>query len=396
MIEHMRNERMVEGGADRRPQKASETQASGSAASAVGAVQEFANNGAKAPVKVLDQLARLCGARGLERLGGEIDQLAALGARVDQDLARIEREIGTFPREDGPVSRTANHLIDLAGKRLRPLLVAVIARLGGELTPAAVELAVAVELVHSATLLHDDVVDLGAIRRGAPTARLVYGNAASIFAGDWLLVDALRRVRKSRIPGVLDTLLAVIEEMIRAESIQLETRGQLVADRATYFRILDGKTASLFRWAAGAGGRAANLSPEVLSALERYGSHLGIAFQVVDDVLDLTGDAVTLKKSLLVDLEEGKLTYPILIGLERDPEILPTLEELSSHPIGASFDALAARVLASLSRTGAVEAAMDFARSELVATRESLAPLPRGEVRTLLELIAEAAVGRAG
>src|SRR5262249_22155884 len=148
-----------------------------------------------------------------------------------------------------------------------PLCVALAARAGNGFGAAARQLAVAVELVHTATLLHDDVVDVGDTRRGAPAARVVYGNAASIFAGDWLLVEALRRVRAAAVPDALDRLLDIIEEMIMAESTQLDRRGVMVADRAAYFRVVEGKTASLFRWALWAGGRAGGLDERACRAL---------------------------------------------------------------------------------------------------------------------------------
>src|SRR5262249_20100903 len=150
--------------------------------------------------------------------------------------------------------------------------------------------AVAVELVHNATLLHDDVVDLGDKRRGADTARVVYGNAASIFAGDFLLIEALRRIQAAGLPAVLDKGLDVIRQMVIAETLQLESRGRVRSSIDDYFRIVEGKTASLFQWAMFAGARAGGVSPEIEGALETYGLKLGVAFQLVDDVLDVAGD----------------------------------------------------------------------------------------------------------
>jgi octaprenyl-diphosphate synthase len=284
------------------------------------------------------------------------------------------------------------HLVALPGKRLRPLCVALAARTGGGFSAPARHLATAVELVHSATLLHDDVVDLGSVRRGEPTARTIYGNAASVFAGDWLLIEALREVRRARVDGALDELLTVIEEMIRAEAIQLESRGSIVADRATYFAIVRGKTASLFRWALFAGARAGGLAPSAARALERYGEHLGIAFQIVDDALDLAGDTATLGKSLFSDLREGKMTYPLIVALERDPEMAPLLHAVISD---ASADAeVSGQVLASLRRTGACAAALDLAKQHARAAVAELEGVPPGEARDLLALVAEATTER--
>src|ERR1041385_1006148 len=232
---------------------------------------------------VLDRLAPVSAARGAPSLGG---RLATLDRWVRADLIAFEAEIAAIPRGARVVHAAAHHLLDLRGKHLRPLCVALASRFGDGFTEQARGLAVAVELVHSATLLHDDVVDVGERRRGEPTARVVYGNAASIFAGDWLLVAALRRIAASGVEGVLDRMLTVIDEMIVAESIQLERRGNVTGSRDDYFAIVEGKTAALFRWAMIAGARVARLPSAAEVALERFGLHLGVAFQAVDDELN--------------------------------------------------------------------------------------------------------------
>jgi octaprenyl-diphosphate synthase len=318
--------------------------------------------------------------------------LAALSRFVADDLVAVEATLNTLYEAPADViTRSAIHLLALPGKRLRPLCVALAARIGDGFGGAARCLATAVELVHSATLLHDDVVDLGNVRRGQPTARTIYGNAASVFAGDWLLIEALRQVRRSRVPGTLDELLSVIEEMIRAEAIQLEARGTITADRETYFSIVRGKTASLFRWALFAGARAGGLEPSVARALERYGEHLGIAFQIIDDALDLSGDAATLGKSLFTDLHEGKMTYPLIVAIERDPELIPVLEAAISD---SSDETIPARVLASLRRTGACASALELAKSSAQKAIEELAAVPACQARDLLALVAEATTER--
>src|SRR3954471_5378456 len=204
---------------------------------------------------VLDRLAHVSTARGAASLG---ERLASLDRWVRQDLAAFEAELALLPRGGGRVVHAAaHHLLDLSGKHLRPLCVALTSRFGDGFTEQARGLAVAVELVHSATLLHDDVVDVAERRRGQPSARVVYGNAASIFAGDWLLVAALRRIAATGIEGLLDRMLGVIDEMIVAESVQLERRGNVTGTREDYFAIIEGKTAALFRWAMIAGARVA-------------------------------------------------------------------------------------------------------------------------------------------
>ena len=229
---------------------------------------------------VLDRLAHVSAARGVPSLG---ERLASLDRWVRADLIAFETELAAIPRGARVVHSAAHHLLDLRGKHLRPLCVALASRFGDGFTERARGLAVAVELIHSATLLHDDVVDVAERRRGEPAACVVYGNAASIFAGDWLLVAALRRIAAAGVEGLLDRMLGVIDEMIVAESIQLERRGNVIGTREDYFAIIEGKTAALFRWAMIAGARVARLPPAAEAALERFGLHLGVAFQAVDD-----------------------------------------------------------------------------------------------------------------
>jgi len=335
--------------------------------------------------RVLGQLGAVADARGLAALAARLGELAEL---THGDLAATEASLATLERGPSHVARSAHHLLDLGGKRLRPLCVALAARAGDGFGAAARELAVSVELVHGATLLHDDVVDLGETRRGAPAARALYGNAASIFAGDWLLVEALRRVRRAGVPGLLGRLLDVIEEMIFAESEQLEARGKLSPDRAAYFRIVEGKTAALFRWALHAGARAGGLPPGACRALEEYGRHLGIAFQVIDDILDLRGDSAVVGKSLLTDVREGKMTFPLIVAVEERPEALPLIAHAAEDPDAAG------PVVALLVQTGAIEASMAVARQHVDAALRLLDALPASRARSALETVAEAAVAR--
>jgi octaprenyl-diphosphate synthase len=323
------------------------------------------------------------------RLGRVFDLVSGEMADLDADLAAIQ------PVE-GPVKSSASHLLRLPGKRLRPLCVALAARTAGD-TPAGVkDIAVAAELIHSATLLHDDVVDLGDVRRGEQTARLVYGNAASVFAGDWLLVEAIRRVRRGAAshPDVLDAMLDAIDRMIGAESVQLEGRGRLVCERDVYLSVVRGKTGALFGWALYAGARVGGLPEAVCLALEGYGSHLGVAFQVVDDILDLRGDPTALGKSLHADLREGKATFPLIAALEARPSLRTAVESLSrgdgERAVGSAED-----IVASIAAAGGFAAAEAFAREETAAALDCLTKVPGGAARDALVTLCEAVLRRA-
>lgn len=339
---------------------------------------------------VMRRLADVSAGQGLSSLA---DTLALLGAFVASDLEGLERELDTVPRREHVVGQSGRHLLSLGGKRIRPLCVALASRMG-EADPYVVrKLGCAAELVHSATLLHDDVVDHSEMRRGKPTAWTLYGNAASVFAGDWLLIEAIRRVRVAGVPGLLDRLLDVIDEMITGEALQLDRRGRIQADAESYFEVIEGKTAALFRWALFAGGRAAGLGDDACVALERYGYHLGVAFQIVDDALDLAGDPSDTGKALFTDLKEGKMTYPLIVGLQRDPSMKEPLHRavLGSEEIDVS---MAKELLERLRATGAIEEAHQKALEHADHAIACLDSLPDTMARGALAGVARIAVER--
>lgn len=341
---------------------------------------------------VLESLGTACSRRGA---GSLTDRLAEINRWLEQDLADVEREIAHIGRSGGSTAeKSARHLLDRGGKRLRPICVALASRMGTGFNPAARTFAIAVELVHNATLLHDDVVDLGDVRRGAPAARVIYGNAASIFGGDWLLVEALQRIVAAGVPGVLDRVLAVVREMVIAEAWQLERRGRVTATAREYFEIARGKTASLFRWAMFAGARAGGTGDDVCAALEEYGAHLGLAFQIVDDVLDFDGQSGEVGKSLLVDLREGKMTYPLIVAMQKSPELLPLLEQVVRAEDVALPPDLAREILALVQGSGATRIALDLAQEMCAEATACLSRLPSGRARDALAAVALAVPSR--
>ena len=343
--------------------------------------------------ELLGDLSELVGERGLPDLAGRLDSLQRW---IAGDLLDFERELKSLVRGGERITESAHHLLDLGGKHLRPMCLLLAARTGGDSSGRALrQLAVAVELVHSATLLHDDVVDLAAARRGRPAARIQYGNAASIFAGDWLLVHALKKIRSAAIPGLLDRMLDIIEEMIFAESVQLENRGRLNTSRADYFRVVEGKTAALFRWAMFAGGRAGGRDLASCTALERYGLHLGVAFQAVDDLLDVDGDEALTGKALFADLRDGKMTYPLILAVERDPSLRPLIEASAALPPDEPLCASdIRRLLAAMGETGALAECRELAEQRGRLAIESLGTLGGGPGVAELITVAEATLHR--
>ncbi|MGD8316227.1 MAG: polyprenyl synthetase family protein [Myxococcales bacterium] len=340
---------------------------------------------------VLSSLRAVCDSQGLGDLSAHLADLAEL---VKWDMSSLEQGIQSVPVGESVVHKSAHHLLEIAGKRLRPMCVVLASRLGDGLDDKTREFGVAVELVHCATLLHDDVVDAGDQRRGVPAARTLYGNAASIFAGDWLLVDALRRVRAAEMPDVLVRLLDIIDEMIFAEAIQLENRGRIDARMSTYMRVVEGKTAALFRWAMFAGARAGGLDANACEALEKYGLHLGVAFQLIDDHLDYAGDGATIGKSPFTDLREGKMTHPVIVALERDPSLEAVVEELVVCPDDQMPEHAKSRLVAALHGTGALELTREVAIREAEAACLALRDLPESRAREALFTVARATVHR--
>lgn len=340
----------------------------------------------------VERLGAVCRTRGAHRTAVRIEDLEAW---IADDMAAFEAELEAIPLGQSVAHSSARHLLRLGGKLLRPLCVAFAAKIGRGFGTEACHIAVAVELIHNATLLHDDVIDLGEHRRGAPAARAIYGNAASVLAGDWLLVQAIRRIRRCREPALLDGALETIEKMVAAEALELENRGRLNLEPADYFRVIDGKTAALFRWAMHAGATAGGLAPDQRADLERYGDHLGLAFQLVDDLLDLTGDPAVTGKATLSDLREGKITYPLLLALERDPSLRDEVGRLLDRPADVALpDPVCALLHQKLLTTGGLEDCRALARHHVDDAIACLASLPDGPGSAALAMLAAAAVER--
>lgn len=356
--------------------------------------------------EVLEPLARVSRQEGLDPLAARllelrhwlVDDLTSLDGAIDgidRDVAMLT-PVATQGRPSGELARrAARYLLDRPGKRIRPLCVMLAARIGGRrLDPVVRNLAVACELVHAATLLHDDVIDQGMERRGAPTSRVIYGNSASILAGDHLLIEALRLTGQTEQQNLLTRLLDVISEMVTAEAMQLEQRGAFQPNRDVYLRVIHGKTAALFRWGLYAGGTVAGLDEGAVHALARAGDALGMAFQLIDDVLDLEGDPAVTGKLPLADLREGKLTWPVIIAAEQDPELSA---DIASHvqSAEAAEDTPAGRALVERIRaSGALEAARAYADLQGEKALSELARLPESRARRAIELVVSAAIHR--
>ncbi len=284
------------------------------------------------------------------------------------------------------------HLVGAGGKRLRPMLTLAAARLCGYDGPFHVHLAATVEFIHTATLLHDDVVDASAQRRGRPTANLLWDNTSSVLVGDYLFARSFQLMVETGSLRVLDILANAAATIAEGEVLQLTAAADLATTEDTYLRIVRGKTAALFSAATEVGGVIAGVPDAQVQALFDYGDALGIAFQMVDDLLDLTGgDAIG--KNVGDDFRERKLTLPFIKAIAKaDADEQAFWERTIAKGKQDTGDLDLA--LAILARHGA----LDDVRAEAVAwaakARAALAPLPDHPIRAMLADLADYVVAR--
>jgi octaprenyl-diphosphate synthase len=326
-----------------------------------------------------------------ERVGDRAaTRLADVRSLIAREMEEIEAIIGErIAMGLAPATDSAKHLFDAGGKRVRPMALLLAHACWSSIDDKARGLASAAELVHMATLLHDDVIDDGDQRRGRPTSRRVWGNAVSVLAGDLLLVEALR-LGSSAAPATWQELVATLGRLVDGEVVQLRGRLAVSLDEATYFQIVRGKTASLFEWALRAGAREGGASQSAVDALGAFGGHIGVAFQLVDDVLDYDGDAAATGKSMLADLAEGKVTLPLIRAAAGDGDGFAALVAQVRAGDSVAADRLATRVRSS----GACDRVRELAREETVRALGCLDLVPECRAREILADVARGLAAR--
>jgi octaprenyl-diphosphate synthase len=289
------------------------------------------------------------------------------------------------------VNQVAEHIVGGGGKRLRPLLHLVAARAAGYRGRDQIALASVIEFIHTATLLHDDVVDESDLRRGRKTANAVWGNAASVLVGDFLYSRAFQMMVELDRMRVMQILADTTNRIAEGEVLQLLNIGNPDTDEAAYLNVIERKTAVLFAAATRLGAVLAGLPAEQEEALAKYGLDLGFAFQIADDVLDYVSDASTLGKNVGDDLAEGKPTLPLIHAIARSAPA--QAEKLKRAITEGGRDALA-DVLAAIHSTGALELSRERAHAYARSAREMLEALPRSEARDALDTLADYAIDR--
>lgn len=236
---------------------------------------------------------------------------------VRDDLALVEDELARQSDTAFPaVSEVAAYLLGGGGKRLRPALLLLSANYAGRKDRSAIRLAAVVELLHSATLIHDDVIDSAGTRRGRPSANARWGNHRSVLTGDWLYMQSFQMALEERNFHILDILIDLTQKMVEGELIQLEKIGRIDVTEEDALRLATYKTACLFSGCARLGAVLGRMDDEEEQALAEYGRNAGLAFQLVDDLLDFTASAQQLGKPVLSDLKEGKVTLPLIYAME--------------------------------------------------------------------------------
>jgi octaprenyl-diphosphate synthase len=291
------------------------------------------------------------------------------------------------------IPQVTAHLVGAGGKRLRPMLTLAAADLCGYDGPYAVYLAATVEFIHTATLLHDDVVDESAQRRGRPTANLLWDNKSSVLVGDYLFSRSFQLMVETgnlRVLSILSNASATIAE---GEVLQLSAAQDLATDERIYLQVVRGKTAALFSAATEVGGVIANAPEDQVRALHAYGDALGIAFQIADDLLDYAGDAAATGKNPGDDFRERKLTLPVIKAVA-----LADSEERAfwSRTIekGDQRDGDLAHAMALLKKHGTLDATRADALDWAAKARAALDPLPSHPVRAMLHDLADYVVAR--
>ena len=317
-----------------------------------------------------------------------------LAAALADDMAAVNEMIRTrMASEHAPrIPEVTAHLVEAGGKRLRPMLTLAAARMCGYDGPYHVHLAATVEFIHTATLLHDDVVDESDKRRGRPTANLLWDNTSSVLVGDYLFARSFQLMVETGSLRVLDILANASATIAEGEVLQLTAAADLATTEEIYFKVVRGKTAALFSAAMEVGGVIAAADETLVKALFDYGDALGISFQIVDDLLDYDGsDAIG--KNVGDDFRERKLTLPVIRAIAAgDTEERAFWDRTIAKGTQGEGDLNTA--LAILKRHGTMDSTRDTAIDWAEKAKTSLAPLPDHSLKIMLIDLADYVVAR--
>ncbi len=311
---------------------------------------------------------------------------------VDADMAIMDNVIRDRLYSDVVLVRqVAEYIVASGGKRLRPMITLLSAQALGYQGKHHHELAAVIEFIHTATLLHDDVVDESSLRRGRDTANALFGNAASVLVGDFLYSRAFQMMVNCGSMRIMEVLSDATNVIAEGEVLQLMNIGNIDIDEADYLKVIRYKTAKLFEAASRLGAILAEQDATTEDALARYGMHLGTAFQIIDDVLDYSGKQEEIGKSLGDDLAEGKPTLPLIYVMRHgQADAAATVKDALEHAKRENFTA----VLNAVQQSGALEYARAVAQKEAKLAKECLAQLPDSPHTQALLALADLAIDR--
>jgi octaprenyl-diphosphate synthase len=321
-----------------------------------------------------------------------LNRFAAAQALAAPGMARVDALIRARLASDVVlVNQIAEHIVNAGGKRLRPMLVLLAAQAAGYRGDHDVLLAAVVEFIHTATLLHDDVVDESDLRRGRKTANALWGNAASVLVGDFLYSRSFQMMVEADDMRVMRILADTTNRIAEGEVLQLLNIHNPDVDEAAYLRVIERKTAVLFAAATRLGGLLGALPQAQEDALADFGLNLGYAFQIADDVLDYVADAGALGKNIGDDLAEGKATLPLIYAIERAaPDAAASLRRAIETGGLDSLD----RIVAAIRDSGAIARARTSAQAYADAAKAALSTLPHSPARDALAALADYALQR--
>jgi octaprenyl-diphosphate synthase len=235
---------------------------------------------------------------------------------IAPELVRVEEELRGYTRSDiTPISEIGEYLLNAGGKRIRPALLLLTAKMLGNVSPMTIRLAAVVEFIHNATLVHDDIIDAADMRRGRPSANSHWGNSMTVLAGDWLYMQSFAMALAEKNFDVLNTLIDITQKMVEGELLQLTLLGKSQITEQQLLDIVERKTAYLFSGCTKLPALAAGMNHGSAERLADIGKSLGMAFQLIDDLLDLTSTEDVLGKPVANDLKEGKMTLPVLFAI---------------------------------------------------------------------------------
>jgi octaprenyl-diphosphate synthase len=311
---------------------------------------------------------------------------------VAADLQAVNRFIVSQLHSNVPLVENIGHyIVGAGGKRMRPVLVLLSARCCGIDNDQHIKLASVIEFIHTATLLHDDVVDMSTMRRGRPTANNQWNNPSSVLVGDFIYSRAFQILVSLANVRIMEIIADTTNKIAEGEVLQLINKHNVDISEANYLNVIRDKTAILFQAAAQCGAILASADRAAEEALRNFGMHVGMAFQLIDDALDYSGDSKALGKNVGDDLAEGKPTLPLIYAMKNSNESDSRLIRDSLKTSG--MDSLD-RIITIVRRSGALDYTQKLAEAEIATARKFLDKLPESSYRTALGAMAEVATSR--